>query len=46
MTLPAPAPVTPETKYTFLLPIGAVVLLGGSYLVLRRRRRPSTAPAA
>jgi hypothetical protein len=46
MTLPAPAPVTPETKYTFLLPIGAVVLLGGSYLVLRRRRRSATPASA
>lgn len=46
LTLPAPPAITPEAPYTFLLPIGAALMLGGAYLVLRRRRRHSTTPAA
>jgi LPXTG-motif cell wall-anchored protein len=34
-------PVIPESSYTLLLPLSAVALIGGGYVLFRRRRRHS-----
>jgi hypothetical protein len=43
---PTQPPVVPETSLPVLLPIGAVLLFGAAYLVLRRRRSSPKRPAA
>jgi hypothetical protein len=40
MATPDPAAVVPETHYEILLPVGALLLLGGGYVIARKRRRP------
>jgi hypothetical protein len=37
MTLPGSSPVTPEVPYAVLLPLGAIAV-GGGYFLIRRRR--------
>jgi hypothetical protein len=46
LTLQKPGAMVPETRFAVLLPIGALLLLGGGYLALRRRNRPTTGLAA
>jgi hypothetical protein len=46
LTLPKPSSPVPETRYAVLLPLGTLLLLGGAYVVLRRRgRRTAVVPA-
>jgi len=42
-TMAGPAAVAPEVPWAALLPLGALALCGGSYLVLRNRSRSSAA---
>lgn len=37
-TAPGPDPVVPEAPYAALLPLGAVAVLGGGYLIVRNRK--------
>jgi hypothetical protein len=47
LTLPNPGAMVPETRYAILLPLGALLLLmGGGYVALRRRNRPTAGLAA
>lgn len=41
MATPDPAATIPETRYDVLLPIGALLMLGGAYVIARKRRRPA-----
>jgi hypothetical protein len=44
--LPTPGAKVPESRFVVLLPLGALFLLGGAFVVLRRRHRPSAGVAA
>jgi hypothetical protein len=44
-TFAGPSPVTPEVPWAAVLPLGALALCGGSYLVLRTRSRTSASAA-
>jgi len=46
MTLAEPGAQIPETPIALLLPISAVLLLGGGYVVFRRRSRTISSPAS
>lgn len=46
LTLQAPVAKTPETPYAVALPLGAIAILGGGYVALRRRRNHSAGVAA
>jgi hypothetical protein len=39
---PGAPPVIPESTYTLLLPLSAVALIGGGYVLVRRRSRQNT----